>query len=43
MMNNTIDEIKNYLEGINSKITEAEERIYDLEDKNSENNYRRAE
>ena len=33
MMNNTINEIKNYLEGINSRITEAEERISDLEDK----------
>ena len=27
MMNNTINEIKNSLEGINSRITEAEERI----------------
>ena len=33
MMNNTINEIKNSLEGINSKITEAEEQISDLEDK----------
>ena len=33
MMNNTINEIKNYLEGINSRITEAEEWISDLEDK----------
>ena len=33
MMNNTINEIKNPLEGINSRITEAEERIIDLEDK----------
>ena len=33
MMNNTINEIKNSLEGINSWITEAEERISDLEDK----------
>ena len=33
MMNNTINEIKNCLEGINSRITEAEERITDLEDK----------
>ena len=32
-MNNTINEIKNYLEGINSKITEAEEWISDPEDK----------
>ena len=33
MMNNTINEIKNTLEGINSKITEAEEWISDLENK----------
>ena len=33
MMNNTINEIKNTLEGINSKITEAEEWRSDLEDK----------
>ena len=33
MMNNTIYEIKNSLEGINSRITKAEERISDLEDK----------
>ena len=33
MMNNTKKEIKNSLEGINSRITEAEERISDLEDK----------
>ena len=33
MMNNTINEIKNSLEGISSRITEAEERINDLEDK----------
>ena len=32
-MNNTINEIKNSLEGINSRITEAEEHIGDLEDK----------
>ena len=32
MMNNTINEI-NSLEGINSRITEAEEWISDLEDK----------
>ena len=30
MMNNTINEIKNSLEGINSRITEAEERLSDL-------------
>ena len=33
MMNKTLNEIKNSLEGINSRITEAEERISDLEDK----------
>ena len=33
MMKNTINEIKNTLEGINSRITEAEEWIGDLEDK----------
>ena len=33
MMNNAINEIKNSLEGINSRITEAEERISDREDK----------
>ena len=33
MMNNTINEIKNSLEGINSQIIEAEERINALEDK----------
>ena len=32
MMNNTINEIKNSLEGINGRITEAEERISDLVD-----------
>ena len=32
-MNNTINEIKNSLEGINRRLTEAEERISDLEDK----------
>ena len=32
-MNNTINEIKNSLEGINSRITEAEGWISDLEDK----------
>ena len=31
-MNNTITEMKNTLEGINSRKTEAEERIIDLED-----------
>ena len=33
MMNNTINEIKNSPEGINSRITEAEEWISDQEDK----------
>ena len=33
MMNSTINEIKNSLEGINSRITEALERKSDLEDK----------
>ena len=33
MMNNTINEIKNSLEGINSRITQAEEQISDLKDK----------
>ena len=32
-MNNTINEIKNTLEGINSRITEAEEQISNLEDR----------
>ena len=32
-MNNTINKTKNSLEGINSRITEAEEWISDLEDK----------
>ena len=32
-MNNIINEIKNSLEGINSRIMEAEEWISDLEDK----------
>ena len=32
-MNNTITEMKNTLEGINRRITEAEERINDLEDR----------
>ena len=33
MMNNTRNEIKNSLERINSRITEAEERISDLKNK----------
>ena len=32
-MNNTINKIENFLEGISSRITEAEEQISDLEDK----------
>ena len=32
-MNNTIIEMKNTLEGINSRITQAEEWISDLEDR----------
>ena len=35
-MNNTITEMKNTLEGISSRITEAEERISDLEDRKVE-------
>ena len=33
MMNTTINEILNSLEGINSRITEAEEQISDLQNK----------
>ena len=33
MKNKTINEIKNSLEGINSRMTEAKERISNLEDK----------
>ena len=33
MMNNTINEIKNSLEGINSILTDTEKRIHELEDK----------
>ena len=33
VMKNTINEIKNSLEGLNSRITKAEEWINDLEDK----------
>ena len=36
MMNNTVNEIKTSLEGIHSRITEAEEQISDLEDKRVE-------
>ena len=32
-MNNAITEMKNTLEGMNSRVTEAEEWISDLEDK----------
>ena len=35
-MNTKITELKNTLEGINSRITEAEERISDLEDRRVE-------
>ena len=35
-MNNTITEMKNTPEGINSRITRAEERISDLEDRRVE-------
>ena len=35
-MNNTITEMKTTLEGINNRITEAEERISDLEYKKVE-------
>ena len=35
-MNNTINEMKNTLGGINSRITEAEEWISDLEDRTVE-------
>ena len=35
-MINTITEMKNILEGTNSRITEAEERISDLEDRTVE-------
>ena len=35
-MNNTITEMKNTLEGIKSRITEAEEQISDLEDRMEE-------
>ena len=40
MTNNTITEMKNTLEGNNSRITEAEEWISDLEDKMVEINAR---
>ena len=33
IMNNTINEIKNTLEGTNSRITEAEDRIIEVEDR----------
>ena len=32
-MNNAINEIKNTLEGTNSRITEAEERISEMDDR----------
>ena len=37
-MNNAINEIKSTLEGIYSRITEAEERISDMEDRMLETN-----
>ena len=37
-MNNTITEMKNTLEGINSRITKAEEWISELEEKMVEKN-----
>ena len=40
MMNNTVNEITNYLEGISSRITEAEDQISDLEDKRVKNHCR---
>ena len=33
-MNNAINEIKNTLEGTNSRITKAEDRISEVEDRN---------
>jgi len=38
IMNNTINEIKNTLEGTNSRITEAEDRISEVEDRTVEIN-----
>ena len=35
-MNNTVTEIKNTLEGTNSRITEAKEQISELEDRTVE-------
>ena len=32
-MHNTISEVKNVLEGLNSRLTEAEEQISELEDR----------
>ena len=37
-MNNAISDIKSTLEGTNSRITEAEERISDMEDRMLETN-----
>ena len=34
IMNNAINEIKNTLEGTNSRITKAEDRISEVEDRN---------
>ena len=33
LMNNTVSEVKNILEGLNSRLTEAEEQISELEDR----------
>ena len=42
-MDNTITEIKTTLEGTNSRVTEAEEQIGELEDRMVEKNCWRAE
>ena len=42
-MNSTISEVKNTLEGINSRIMEAEEGISEVEDKSVGNNCHRKE
>ena len=36
-MNNAINEIKNTMEGTNSRITEAEDRITEVQDRNGGN------
>ena len=40
MMNNTMNEIKNTVEGINRRITEAKEQISDLEENGGNNGHR---